>query len=316
MENAGLKNLLRHKFLNGWPLFLIVSTPISLLVIYETLQTDLSTGAGISHLIGFSVLLAVPFIYLVIATSSLHILFPSHFSAWLMKNRKFFGFCFAVAMAWQGLYILIVSTVHRGYYFNEIYYFRDELEGTVGYVLLGAMVITSFSFARKYTDTKQWKLIQKTGVYFLWAYPFSVYWWNLFYYPYLGEVYAAPRVLDYILYAAGFAVFALRIFAWGKQRLQRKRKAGQTDAAPMFMRAAGALLITVAAIGAVTGAYWQNAASTAFAGIGPTGDLSLWIPFWPLEPFLPLLIMGLGVLFWTALRAPQSVGAQSAAKAA
>jgi len=40
-------------------------------------------------------------------------------------------------------------------------------------------------------------LLHKSGVYFLWAYPFSVYWWNLFYY-------SQQRTLDYGFYAAGF----------------------------------------------------------------------------------------------------------------
>ena len=38
------------------------------------------------------------------------------------------------------------------------------------------MVVTSFALGRKYLSAKQWKVIHKSAIYFLWAYPFSVYW--------------------------------------------------------------------------------------------------------------------------------------------
>jgi DMSO/TMAO reductase YedYZ heme-binding membrane subunit len=91
--------------------------------------------------------------------------------------------CFAAAMAWQGLFIFMMSNYFRAYYFEDVYLLHDELEGSVGYISFAAMVVTSFKFARKYLDTNQWKLIHKSGIYLLWAYAFSVYWWNLFYYP-------------------------------------------------------------------------------------------------------------------------------------
>jgi len=212
-----LNKIFNNPLVNGCGLFLLFSLPICLMVVLTMLETDLSGGEGISEMIGYSVRWAVPFIYLVVAASSFHILFPSEFSKWWLRNRKYIGLSFAVAMAWQGLFIFIVSTTYREYYFSEIYVLRDELEGTVGYIFLVAMVVTSFQFARRHFDLKQWKLIQKGGVYFLWAYPFSVYWWNLFYYPTL-EGAGPPRMLDYIFYWTGFIAFSLRIAAWGKQR--------------------------------------------------------------------------------------------------
>ena len=316
MSAAKSNSILKSKWLNGWPLFFAIAVPMSLVIAYVTWQTDTASPEGISFLIGHSVRWAVPFIFIVIAASSVQILFPGPSTNWLARNRKYLGLCFAVAMAWQGLFILIVSTVHRDHYFTNIYYFRDELEGTVGYVFLAAMVLTSFGFARKYTNNKQWKLIQKSGVYFLWAYPFSVYWWNLFYYPYLEGYGSTPRLWDYVFYALGFAAFAVRILAWGKQRAKRMRKAGKTAPPALLLRMAGTVLIGLAAMGAVTGSYWQDTASNYFSGFGPTGDLSLWIPFFPLEPFLPLLALGLGVMCWATPSSPAHSAATGAAKPA
>jgi hypothetical protein len=172
--------VLRSKAINGWPLFWLTSVSISVVMLVAISDIDLTSAAGISEMIAFSVRCSVPFIYLVVAASALQVLFPGAIATWLLRNRKYIGLCFAVAMAWQGLFIFIMSNFHRDYYFDEIYLLRDELEGSTGYIFLAAMVVTSFRFGRRFLSASQWKLLHRSGIYFLWAYPFSVYWWNLF----------------------------------------------------------------------------------------------------------------------------------------
>ncbi|MBO6504384.1 MAG: hypothetical protein JJ850_12220 [Kordiimonadaceae bacterium] len=291
----------KHKLLNSWWLFALISVPMCAFIIFESLATDLTAGEGVSHMIGYSVRWGIPFIYLVVAASSFNILFPGPFSKWWVRNRKFIGLCFAVAMFWQGLYIFIISTVFRDYYFESVYYFRDELEGTVGYVFLAFMVLTSFEIGRRRVNPLQWKLIQKGGVYFLWAYPFSVYWWNLFYYPTL-EGYSAPDPHDYVLYWTGFAAFALRIFAWGKRRSQKNASGVHGVETPTPMKGIGYLLVLFGLYAATNGDIWQKTATSLLTESQYTAisDLVLWLPFWPLEPFLPLLIMALGIQLATS----------------
>jgi DMSO/TMAO reductase YedYZ heme-binding membrane subunit len=204
-----MKVLLKSMVLNRWPLFWLIAIPMCVVMVIAMLEADMSTGPGVSEMISFSVRWAVPFIYLVVAASSLQILFPGPLPSWLLRNRKYIGLCFAVAMAWQGFFIFTMSNYFREYYFADVYLLRDELEGSIGYIFLPAMVVTSFQFGRKYLDSRQWKLLHKSGIYFLWAYPFSVYWWNLSYYD-------NPEPIDYVFYWAGFTAFALRIAAWGK----------------------------------------------------------------------------------------------------
>lgn len=306
-----LKTLLKSKALNGWWLFALISIPMSLFIVAEIMVTDTRTGEGVSHMIGYSVRWAVPFIYLVVAASSMPVLFPGAFSMWWLRNRKFIGLCFAVGMAWQGFYIFVVSTFFRDYYFTEIYAFRDELEGTIGYILLGTMVITSFHFGRKFVSPAQWKLIQKGGIYFLWAYPFSVYWWRLFYYPQQAG-YTDPLVRDYVFYAAGFAAFAVRIAAWGKRRHKAAVKVGPGAATPLALKAAGWAFVAIGLVAAATGNLWYDLAYAVLYGPKPSADVALWLPFWPLEPFIPLLIMGFGALLITYAPSRNVVGVAAA----
>ena len=285
-------SLFTHRLINGWSLFWLVSLPISLLVISEALAVDMTAGEGVSHMIAYSVRFAIPLIFVVTAASATQQLFPGPFTTWWLRNRKFFGLAFAVAMAWQGLFIFIMSNWFRDYYYADIYLLRDELEGSVGYLFLAAMVATSFHAGRKRLTPQQWKVLHTAGIYFLWAYPFSVYWWNLSYYD-------NPQVLDHVLYWAGFLAVAVRIAAWGKRRRRAATRAAAAVPKSTASRFVGAVLIVAGLFAAATGQYWQEAVTEFLTGPAWSANLELWLPFWPFEPFLPLLTMFLGTLLAT-----------------
>ena len=291
-----LKAVLKNKVINGWNLFWLISVPMSIVMVVAMLDADLSTGAGVSHMIGFSVRWAVPFIFVVVAASSMQILFPGPFPMWWLRNRKYLGMCFAVAMAWQGFFIFLMSNFFRDYYFEDVYLLRDELEGSTGYIFLAAMVVTSFQFGRKHLTQKQWKLLHKTALYFLWAYPFSVYWWNLSYYE-------NPETIDYIFYWSGFLAFASRIAAWGKQRRQAARKIAPESSTPLMFKVLGGGIIAFGLLVAATGLQWQESVTEFLLAPAWSANLVLWLPYWPFEPYLSLFIIGLGAMLATISRA-------------
>ena len=287
-----LKALLAHKAINKWRLFWLIAIPMFITIVVTMMGADMSTASGVSSMIGFSVRLAVPFIFLVVAASSMQILFPGSFSKWWLRNRKYIGMCFAVAMSWQGLFIFIMSYFFRDYYFENVYLFRDELEGSIGYIFLPAMVVTSFHFGRKHLSAKQWKLLHKSGIYFLWAYPFSTYWWSLSYYQ-------NPVPLDYVYYWCGFLAFAVRIAAWGKQRRQAMDRNAAESSTPLALRALGSAIIVLGLVWSAYGLYWQERVTGFLTTPEWSADLVLWLPFWPFEPFLSLFIIGLGTMLAT-----------------
>ena len=295
-----LKALLAHKAINKWRLFWLIAIPMFITIVVTMMGADMSTASGVSSMIGFSVRLAVPFIFLVVAASSMQILFPGSFSKWWLRNRKYIGMCFAVAMSWQGLFIFIMSYFFRDYYFENVYLFRDELEGSIGYIFLPAMVVTSFHFGRKHLSAKQWKLLHKSGIYFLWAYPFSTYWWSLSYYQ-------NPVPLDYVYYWCGFLAFAVRIAAWGKQRRQAMDRNATEASTPIALRALGCAIIVLGLVWSAYGLYWQERVTGFLTTPEWSADLVLWLPFWPFEPFLSLFIIGLGTMLAT-MAAPKVAG--------
>ncbi len=286
-----LKVVLKNKAINGWSLFWLIAVPMSLVMVIAMMGTDLTTAPGVSHMIGFSVRWAVPFIFLVVAASAVQTLWPGPFPAWWLRNRKYIGMCFAVAMAWQGAFIFMMSNFYHEYYFEEIYFLRDELEGSTGYIFLTAMVLTSFPFGRKYLNPKQWKLLHRSSLYFLWAYAFSVYWWNLSYYE-------NPQPIDYVYYWSGFLAFALRIAAWGKKRQQM----AQTNKTPLGFKVLGGALIAAGLVVAATGLQWREQVTAFLTAPEWSANLVLWVPYWPFEPYLSLFIVGFGTLLWTKKR--------------
>ena len=288
---------LKNKAINGWNLFWIITGPISLAMIIGMLRSDLSSGPAVSSMIQDSVRCAVPWLFLAFAASSVQILWPGPLSLWLSRNRKYLGLCFAAAMAWQGFFILWMVLIYSDYYINEVYVMRDAIEGVVGYLFLIAMTVTSFMPVRKHMTPRGWKLLHKSGMYFLWAYAFSVYWWNLFYYD-------NPIWLDYAYYSMGLLAWCLRAAAWTKKSRKQlaKKEPGASGHAAFGML--GYLAIGIGLIAATFGKAWYPTASNLLTGYSFTRIPELYVPYWPFEPWLPVFIIALGA--YLISRTPQT----------
>lgn len=292
-----LKAQLKRPLLNNWRLFWLCMTPISLWLFTAMLRTDMATGEGVSAMISRSVRLAVPWLYLAFAASSVQILFPGALSLWWLRNRKIFGLLFAGAMAWQAFFILWLVTVQRAYYLSEVYVLRDALEGVIGYTFLVAMTATSFMPVRKRLKPKYWKWLHTIGIYSLWVYAFSVYWWALSYYE-------NPGWVDFAYYYAGLAAWCLRALAWRKKRVQHLFRQSPARAPQVAMMAVGALVAAAGLLAANTGVLWQGPAEALLWGHSATRWAELYFPYWPFEPFLPLLVIAIGL--WISTRSGSS----------
>ena len=208
---AAQPTLLKSKALNEWKLFSLIVAPICLAVGIKMTTVDMSTALGISSMIQFSVRSSVPWLYLAFAASSLAVVFPGSFSRWLLHNRSYIGLCFAAAMAWQLLFILWMVMGYWGYYAQEVYVLEDVVVQVPGYLFLFAMTLTSFPRWRSKLSARQWRMLHKSGIYFLWATVWTTYWYELYYYD-------DRQFIDYVFYWAGLAAWGFRVVAWSKKR--------------------------------------------------------------------------------------------------
>jgi sulfoxide reductase heme-binding subunit YedZ len=281
--------LLKSKALNEWSLFWLITLPVSALVLIAMTHADLSSEKGVSAMIQFSVRCSVPWLYLAFAASSLYALFPSEPTRWLLRNRKIMGLCFASAMAWQGIFILWLVTVHRDYYVREVYVLRDVVEGVLGYVLLITMAVTTFRAVRRRVNRTFWRWLHKTGIYFLWAYAFSVYWYELFYYTEITWI-------DYVYYWTGFFAFAVRVAAWVKMRWRlAERNAPDANARPVLV-GIGAIVVGCGLFGSIFASSWDDLVTRLLTGHAVTQWLELYFPYYAPVPFVPVFALALGGL--------------------
>ncbi|MFL3646785.1 MAG: hypothetical protein ACJ04O_10075 [Cellvibrionales bacterium] len=214
------KKILSSAFVNDWRLFWSITSLVSLSIVLTMASVDLSRAENISYMIQYTVRWSVPWLYLAFIASSLQIVRRTIFTRWLVRNRKYFGLCFASAMAWQLLFIVCLLVLHSPYYSAEVYNLSDTIEGVGGYLLLSAMVVTSFPFGRRRLSAVQWRYLHKFGIYYLWAYAWSVYWYELFYYS------STLHIIDYSFYWIGFAAWGLRLWAWSKKRIKKTSNLG------------------------------------------------------------------------------------------
>ena len=278
----------KNPALNRWGLFWLVAGSISIAMLIAMARTGLSTAAGVSSMIQLSVRFAVPWLFLAFTASALQAVFPGRFSRWLLTNRKYIGLIYAAAMAWQGLFILWLLIVHTEHYVNEVYVMRDAIEGAIGYTFLLAMTITSFPFARRRMRAGHWRLLHLSGIYFLWAYAFTVYWWALFYY-------GNPIFLDYLYYVLGLGAWGLRVMAWGKRK-QRQLADRTSSGNKLPWRLLGIVFVALGLIVAASGTLWGPTAQRVLYGYTLTRYPELYLPYWPFEPFIALAFLALGLV--------------------
>ncbi len=267
-------SILGHKHLNGWRLWGLVTGLISVSVIIPLSQIDISNPAHISGMIQQSVRLAVPWLFVAFAASSLVILFPNKFTKWILRNRRIFGLCFAAGMAWQLLFIFWLVIGFFGYYMEEAYNYYDLSEQIPGYLILFAMTFTSFRFGRNMLSPRQWKFLHKGGIYFIWAVVWSTYWFELYYYDDIQPI-------DYAYYWMGIAAWGMRMAAWTK-----KRRSSQSLTGTLKLPAqTGVVVLTGIGLYLIFfGNFWTPVALGLLSETPFGGWVELIVPFLPIAP--------------------------------
>ncbi|HEY9670436.1 MAG TPA: hypothetical protein V6D11_03260 [Waterburya sp.] len=94
--------------------------------------------------------------------SSLHQLWSSPLSAWLLKNRRYLGLSMAVSHTYHAIALFGLWYVTAGAAppFEPL--------ALLGYVLLIAMTLTSFKQPAAWLGKRAWKILHSTGMHFFW----------------------------------------------------------------------------------------------------------------------------------------------------
>ena len=164
-------------------------------------------------MIRLSVQLASPWIYLAFVATALGQLFPSSFSSWLLRNRRYVGLSFAAGFGWQAVFILVLLGLHGDYYATVLHDTTEFISRMLSYVLLIALAVTSFFPVRRAMDPRHWLLLHRVGIWYFWAAIWVSYAETVM----TGDT----RVIAIVFVAAGLLVLTLRCAAYLKKRSVR-----------------------------------------------------------------------------------------------
>ncbi|WP_232199541.1 ferric reductase-like transmembrane domain-containing protein [Synechococcus sp. RS9916] len=106
--------------------------------------------------------------------SSVHRLWPSSLSQWMLQNRRWIGLSFASSHA-----IHLVLIIAMSFDFPDPFLSGQPagkwLLGGIGYLFVALMAMTSSNAAQHWMGMKHWKRLHLIGSYWLWAQFFLTY---------------------------------------------------------------------------------------------------------------------------------------------
>lgn len=94
--------------------------------------------------------------------SSLHKVWQTSLSKWMLKNRRYLGLSMAVSHTYHAVALFRLWFVTNGA--------APKIEplGTLGYVLLIVLTVTSFKIPASWLGKRGWKILHKTAMHYLW----------------------------------------------------------------------------------------------------------------------------------------------------
>jgi methionine sulfoxide reductase heme-binding subunit len=94
--------------------------------------------------------------------SALHRIGSNSFSQWLLKNRRYLGLSFAVSHTYHAIAMFGLWVVTSG---SEP---KFDPFGTLGYIVLAAMTVTSFQHPTAWIGQRAWKILHTIGMHLFW----------------------------------------------------------------------------------------------------------------------------------------------------
>jgi DMSO/TMAO reductase YedYZ heme-binding membrane subunit len=187
---------------NGSPIVGWASLALSAMVLV-TLFVFGAGEEGIRAVIRYTARTSLTLFTAAFVASSLRRLKPAPFTRWLLTNRRYLGVSFAVSHAMHLAAILTLARVSSAFVAEVDR--TTVIFGGLGFVFAGLLAATSFDRTAAWLGPRRWRVLHKTGVYYLWL---------IFFITYLQPALQFPSYAPFIvilLGAMGVRVWAARV---------------------------------------------------------------------------------------------------------
>jgi methionine sulfoxide reductase heme-binding subunit len=150
---------------SGWPLWWMLVVPIAAT---SLAMLRLSPGYdGIGAALRLTARTSFALFMLAFTAAALARLFPGGFTRWLRANRRILGLAFAASHAIH-LCIIVAYWEHGVGAYVRMQPFVGFVANVLGYCVIAAMAITSFSPMNRVIGPRAWSLLHTIGGYYIW----------------------------------------------------------------------------------------------------------------------------------------------------
>lgn len=208
MANAATLQAARRPIFGGWPLFgfIALGLTVAMVLIAAEQPTDLE---AVRVVVRTTAQTSLVLFCIAFSASSLHALFPSAPTRWLLANRRYFGVSFAYSHFLHAIALYTFATI-APQTFAPLADTSMFIFGGIAYGFIALMTLTSFDATAALIGRRAWTVLHTVGAYDIWLTFFvaegkraliDTYYW-----PYVGAL---------------IAVMALRLLARGAKRAAR-----------------------------------------------------------------------------------------------
>lgn len=152
----------------------VAAAAISAAMVALLLATSGAGEEGLRVAIRASARLSLALFLLTFVASSVNALWRGPSGKWMLRNRKFLGNAFAASHATHGGLIVALAALDTPRFLAHTSA-GGLYGGLFGYVVLAAMVITSFDAPTRWLGRRRWRVLHKFGMYVFFAIFFVTY---------------------------------------------------------------------------------------------------------------------------------------------
>jgi DMSO/TMAO reductase YedYZ heme-binding membrane subunit len=159
----GALSMKSSRFAFSGPVIVYLTTAVCLLTLYLMLDGSDITESSRAFL-RVSGRMGMGLFFISFGASVLHRIFKADWTAYLIRNRRYYGISTAIVLWVHFLVILSLSVTAPAWFEVSVPWFI-LFPGSVTFILVGLMALTSNNFAVKKLGSKAWKRLHLVGGY-------------------------------------------------------------------------------------------------------------------------------------------------------